>query len=328
VVNLYVNRAPVRGPWGGGNMFVQALYRYAEEFDIHIIPPEDHFSPPDAALVIALDDDEQTTGLGVGRLIGYKLLQESQGEKFKLILRVNENDARKATRGVDDLWCKASEYIDATIWVSNWLQSYYGHRWKCQRNSTIINGVDREIFKLNEKIRDENLAQEAQRLNIVAHHWSNNALKGFDIYEAIDQLVGQRSDDFTFTYIGRHRSTFKNSKVIGPLSGRRLGEELGKYDVYVSASRFDPGPNHILEALACQLPTYVHKDGGGAVEFVNDPKCVFDDFNHLVHLLDIDLSAKRANCLGTVDIQEYPELIDWKESIRKYCEYIKEVCNE
>ena len=25
--------------------------------------------------------------------------------------------------------------------------------------------------------------------------------------------------------------------------------------------------NHILESLSCEIPTYVHKDGGGAVEF-------------------------------------------------------------
>jgi glycosyltransferase involved in cell wall biosynthesis len=323
-----VNRAPVRGPWGGGNMFVQALYRYAEEFDVHIVPPDDHMTPPDAALVIALDDDQQTTGLGVGRLIGYKMLQESQGEKFKLILRVNENDARKATRGVDDVWIKASQYVDATVWVSRWLRSYYGSRWQCQQNSVIINGVDRDIFKLNEKINDASLTQETQRLNIVAHHWSNNELKGFDIYDALDRLVASRQDDFTFTYIGRHRNTFKNTKVIGPLSGRRLGDELGKYDTYVSASRFDPGPNHILEALACQLPVYVHKDGGGAVEFVNDSSYTYDDFDHLVKLLDIDLSAKRANCLRSLPIQNNSVLIDWKESIRLYCEYIKEVCND
>jgi hypothetical protein len=30
--------------------------------------------------------------------------------------------------------------------------------------------------------------------------------------------------------------------------GKELGDELGKYDVYASASRFDPGPNHIIES--------------------------------------------------------------------------------
>ncbi len=94
-------------------------------------------------------------------------------------------------------------------------------------------------------------------------------MKGFDVYEAIDRFVGE-NPGFTFTYIGRELGTFKNTEVIPPLSGRNLGYRLADHDVYVSGSLWDPGPNHILEALACGLPTYVVKDGGGAVEFAGE----------------------------------------------------------
>jgi hypothetical protein len=49
-----------------------------------------------------------------------------------------------------------------------------------------------------------------------------------------------------------------------------LGDELGRYDAYVSASLFDPGPNHVIESIACRIPTFAITDGGGACEFVGN----------------------------------------------------------
>jgi hypothetical protein len=92
------------------------------------------------------------------------------------------------------------------------------------------------------------------------------------------------NDSFTFTYIGRERGSFKNTKIIKPLFGNELGEELGRYDVYVSASRFDPGPNHIIESLSSEIPTYVHHQGGGCIEFSGDDH-VYSSINHLLNIL-------------------------------------------
>ena len=132
---------------------------------------------------------------------------------------------------------------------------------RVKKHEVIYNGVDVSIFKPGPKMKNE-------KINIVTHHWSNNRMKGFDTYEAIDRFV-KANLGFTFTYIGRDLGTFKNTIIIPPLHGDSLANELSKYDVYISGSLFDPGPNHILEALACELPTYVIKDGGGAVEFAD-----------------------------------------------------------
>jgi hypothetical protein len=105
-------------------------------------------------------------------------------------------------------------------------------------------------------------------------------MKGFDIYEKLDSYI--RNDDrFTFTYIGRDRGSFKNSRVVQPLFGKDLGEELSKYDVYISASLFDPGPNHVIESIASRIPTFAIKDGGGACEFVGDD-WIYDNFDDLL----------------------------------------------
>ena len=52
----------------------------------------------------------------------------------------------------------------------------------------------------------------------------------------------------------------------------------------MSASRFDPGPNHILESIACQIPTYVASDGGGAVEFAGKDHA-FEDLDQLFRII-------------------------------------------
>ena len=109
-------------------------------------------------------------------------------------------------------------------------------------------------------------------------------MKGFDFYEFIDSFVGTNTD-FTFTYIGRDRGTFKNTQVISPLFGADLGLELSRHDIYISGTRNDPGPNHILESLSCNIPTYAYIEGGGAVEFVGKDH-TFSSIDQLVKIIE------------------------------------------
>ena len=134
---------------------------------------------------------------------------------------------------------------------------HYG--WHCENKNIIRNGVDTKIFKPIERTPEK-------KLKVVTHHWSNNEMKGFDVYNFLDDLAG-RNDDIEFIYIGREQGKFKNTTIIPPCFGEELATKLADNDVYVSGTKWDPGPNHIIESLACGLPTYVHSKGGGAVEF-------------------------------------------------------------
>lgn len=255
---------------------------------------------PDIVLLAGLDRDD--VGISAEQAVAYKLSHPN----VKLILRVNENDARKGTTDVDDRIRSLSKHIDGTVWVSNWLRAYFYQRgWDCKNDCVIINGVDKEIYKPQPKFNNG-------KTNIVAHHWSSHPKKGADIYEKLDELVGQ-DNRFTFTYIGRTSNNFKHSRVIAPMFGKALGEELGKYDVYVSASRYDPGPNHIIEAISCGLPTLVHKEGGGCVEFVH-PLEVYDSWSELKYRL-IDKSYS----------QSHDRFSTWQECAIQYDSFIKEI---
>jgi glycosyltransferase involved in cell wall biosynthesis len=301
-VQVYINRRPIKGPWGGGAHFINAYHKLASRNGIKVLPNNDGSINPDVILIVGLDNDGND--ISVEQAIMYKMYMKPS---CQIILRVNENDARKGTSHVDDILLKVSEHIDGAVFVSKWLRDYFLDKgWACKNNTVIYNGVDREIFKPQPKLNNG-------KVNIVTHHWSDNRMKGADIYEALDEFVGKFSDRFSFTYIGRHKCDFKYTKVIKPLSGKALGEELGKYDVYISASRFDPGPNHVIESIACELPTYVHVDGGGSVEFAGKDH-VYYNWNELKQFL-LDGQFK----VNSTSFET------WNSCVQQYNDFIKSV---
>jgi len=290
-MKVFINRKPVDGPWGGGNLFVKAFYEHSKEIGYEII--ENPISEKPDLIFLQSPNSSSNCNFSIKDAITIKRYFPN----IEIVLRVNECDARKGTSGVDDFWIECSKHVDKTIFVSNWMMDYFiAKGWKCSKNYVLYNGVNLEHFKPREKI-------ENGKVNIVTHHWSNNRLKGFDIYESIDRFVGENKN-FTFTYIGRHLGTFKNTNTIDPLFGIELGKELSKYDVYISDSKFDPGPNHILESLACNIPTFVCKDGGGSVELAGNNN-VFNNFKDLKKAL-VSKNFKNNN---------FKNLYDWKDCI-------------
>ena len=280
-MRIYLNRKQRYMAWGGGIHFVNSIAKNANEFGHEIVGRNTldvvnmlSGSGPEAILIVGLDSE--VDHMSADDIVIHRMTCPD----VKLVLRVNECDERKKTHGVDEKLLWLSENVDGTIFVSNWMRDYFMQKgWKCKNNAVIRNGVDESVF------HPENPKSSSNKIRIVAHHWSDNRLKGADIYEKIDEFVKANSDRFEFTYIGRHRCRFtRSTKVIQPLFGDDLGEELRKHDVYVSASYADPGPNHILEAISSGLPTYVHKAGGGCVEFAGQDH-VFNDWSALEKIL-------------------------------------------
>lgn len=304
-----MNREVVQGPWGGGNHLVRAICEEGEKNGFRVV----HKFEPNLDAILMIDPRLDRTGIDLSHIWNYK----QANPNTKVVHRVNECDKRKGTTGMDDLLRSASSIADLTIFVSNWLRAGFvisKKGWTCANQAVVYNGVNHDHFKPNEKI-------DNGKTNIIAHHWSNNPMKGFDIYDAIDEWVGT-DENFTFTYIGRERGTFKNTKVIPPLFGEELGKELGRYDIYISGSRFDPGPNHIIEAMACGLPTFAHRNGGGAVEFVGlaGVDYTFGSTEELISHLLMHHQQGRLPC-------EVRWEISWEESAKQYFDLIHKVCD-
>ena len=94
-----------------------------------------------------------------------------------------------------------------------------------------------------------------------------------------------------------------------------MAYELSKHDIYISGSRFDPGPNHILESIAVGLPTYVHKEGGGALEFAG-ANMSFSNFHEVENI--INRTSHKKNI-------QTPEI--WKAALSKIEHILKKVVN-
>ena len=250
IMKILINRKPVDGPWGGGNLFVKALVDRLSSNHSIVYELE-----KDISCFFMVDPRPDNGCPGLGDFLN----TFGKNSDIPVIQRVNECDSRKNTEHMDPLLLGCSKYVKKTVFVSTWMEKYFLNKgWMSPSTRVIHNGVDKNIFR-------PTTSPKRKVNSVVAHHWSNNLLKGFDAYEFLDYLAGKGLIDFT--YIGRHRNSFQNANIIPPTSGKDLADNLACHDIYISGSRFDPGPNHVLEAIACGLPTYVHCDGGGAVEF-------------------------------------------------------------
>lgn len=268
-MKVLINRKPRRDqPYGGGNLFVIAFCDVIRQHGHEVV----HTLDEDLDRILLMDPRYDELGISLNEIVKYR---EAHPDTF-VVHRVNECDARKGTRGMDETLGFSSRFSDRTVFVSNWMKSYHLEKgWHCDDTTVIYNGVNLKHFREGDK--------KAGRTRVVAHHWSDNPMKGQDVYEHLDDLAGQGK--IKFTYIGRTKAKLKNTEVISPLFGGKLGEALAKYhDVYVTGTRFDPGPNHVIEAIACNLPVLAHADGGGAVEFAGSAN-VYSDLEGLDKLL-------------------------------------------
>ncbi len=271
VLKVLINRDPVVGPWGGGARFLEAFHSMARENGIEIVKTLQQ--SPDVIFIFHPDEEITTAGsISNGKAevnmtirgvsFDAALEHKRNHPDVQIIVRVNECDARKRTTGVDEKWMHMIQRSDHAFYVSKWMETYFDSRIQhVQKSSVIINGVDRSLFKRAKKISDV-----TGKVNIVCAHWSDNFFKGQDVYEFLDRFV-RTHQDFTFTFIGRTKANLKHSHLVSALDPKDLALELSRYDVCVNGSRFDPGPNAVIESIAAGLPTYVHADGGGGVDF-------------------------------------------------------------
>ena len=269
-------------------MFLHAFYKYASQFGIDIVQD---FREADVFFLFHIDAEgpvivqESTSNVvtidthllkpeGIGFTEAIKLKRSHQ----KLILRVNECDDRKGTSHVDSQLVNVSKHLDQTIFVSRWMRDYFLKKgWEGGKISVLVNGVDSEIFS-------KKASKKNEKTRIVTHHWSSHPFKGEDLHVWLGNFAGRYSDKFEYTYIGRTNVTIPNANYVQPLYGRALADKLKENDVYVSASKNDPGPNHILESLSCGIPTYVSSDGGGCVEFAGVDH-VYETYEQLENIL-------------------------------------------
>ena len=316
-MKIFFNRIARKEAYGGGSHFVTAMSDYLKEKGhevvFHMTNKNSKQPIEDIDLIFLIDPRPGDIGYSINHAIAYK---NQVNPKVKILHRVNECDARKNTDFMDNMLIETSSFTDKTIFISTWLKEYFIEKdFKNAKNSSVIyNGCNRGHFYPDKE------KQKTDKIKIVTHHWSDNWMKGFDLYKFIDQEIV--NDRFEFTYIGRYCKDYKpkNTKIISPLWGPHLGKELRKHDIYVTASRFEPCGMHHVEGAASGMPVIYYEDCGGINELCNNHGEMYKDFDDFKSKLE-----KIANDLTTYQKKINYDQLDIKNCCEKFYQEILEM---
>lgn len=249
-----------QGPWGGGNQFLISFKRYFEKKGAIVV----HHLEEGLDLIILINPKRSS---GTFNHVDIKKYKKKHPGTI-VIHRINETDKAKNTSHINRIRLKANRIADAVVFISKWVRDYYIQKGfdSFFPHTVIQNGPDERIFNS----RGYKLWKRGVPLRIVTHHWSNNWMKGFDIYKYFDDILQDpwMRKRFQFTIIGRHPDSlsFSYTKCLPPMSGMNLAHELKKNHVYLTAARWESCGMHQLEGALCGLPVLYIDESGGIVE--------------------------------------------------------------
>tara|TARA_B100000945_G_scaffold173003_1_gene138579 strand:+ start:77 stop:1132 length:1056 start_codon:yes stop_codon:yes gene_type:complete len=254
------------GPWGGGNLFAINLKNYLEKNNHEVVT---HLFHNDIDIIL-LTEPRKTSESSAFTHIDVKRYLKYVNFNTLVIHRLNECDERKNTNFVNDYLIEANKVADQSIFVSEWLKDLFIKQGiKSEKNLVIYGGANSDIFN-SDNFQPWN---GKDKIKLVTHHWGANWNKGFEAYSYLDKLLDKKewSNKFEFSYIGNLPKdfTFKNTKVIAPLSGKSLSHEIKNNHLYITGSLNEPSGNHHIEAAQCGLPI-LYMNSGGTPEYCKD----------------------------------------------------------
>ncbi len=271
IATVAFNMRPKRGPYGGGNQWLQQASAYFERCGY--AAKYDLTRNVDCVL-------GTHAGLSGGLSFSYEDVLEAKkrNPRLKCIQRINDNDLRKGTGEMDKMLAACNRAADHTVFVSAWLRDHHAARWfdVGRPHSVILAGADPAIF--------HSLGTTPWKpggpLRIVTHHWSDNPAKGFPEYAELDRLIADgKLPGVELWIIGRWPADirWRSAKTFGPCAGQKLAGLLRQCHVCITASRHEPGAMHPVEAMQCGLPLLYHADTGGTVEMGEKFGVIFTD---------------------------------------------------
>ena len=263
------------GAWGGGNQFGLSLSNFLRKKGCEVTH---NLKNPDLDIIILT---EPRTNLESSAYSHENILDylNYRNPRAIVVHRINECDERKGTKGLNELLIEANKYADHTVFVASWLQKLFlDCGIECESQSVILNGSDSTLFNSNRYSKWDYQFP----IKIISHHWGGNWLKGFDIYEKLDKMLGQPKwkERIKYMYVGNlpEGFQFRNTNYIPPKHGKELSDILSSSHVYLTASRNEPGGHHQNEGANCGLPL-LYIESGCMPEYCNGFGISFNQVN-------------------------------------------------
>ena len=260
-VSVAFNMQWRRGPYGGGNQWLGQMMPYLKRCGYKTT------SRLDEKVDCVLGTHAGLGSDGLAFSYDAVLRAKQKNPRLRCIQRINDNDIRKGTTTMDAYLAECNRAADHTVFVSEWLRDYHAERWfdRSLPHSVIYNGADPSVFHPFQG----NIWKQGKSLRLVTHHWSDNPAKGFPIYEALDTAIAEgKLPGVELWIVGRWPKgiRWQAAKTFPACSGHRLAALLKQCHVAVTASRYEPGAMHPVEAMQCGLPLLYTADTGGTVE--------------------------------------------------------------
>ena len=265
----------MEGPWGGGNLFAINLSNYLKNKG-HIVVS--NLEDDDIDLILMTEPRKTSESSSFTHIDIMKYISFVKQDTL-VVHRINECDERKDTNFVNRYLVEANKVAHATVFVSAWLKELFVNQGlSSEKNFVILSGADKKIFNRDSYVPWD----KTSKLKLVTHHWGAHWNKGFEIYKELDEMLGTENfkDKIQFTYIGNlpKKFHFKNSKVVSPISGEKLANEVKANHIYLTASKNEPSGNHHIEGAQCGLPI-LYLDSGGTPEYCDGYGVKFDSNN-------------------------------------------------
>ena len=237
----------INGSWGGGNQFANSLCKDAIAKGHSIT---NSLKDDDIDIILLTDPRSFNKGVAFGSLeiLIYLLFRNKNAI---VIHRINECDQRKNTKHMNKFLRWANFCADHTIFISNWLKGLNLYQLN-KPSSVILNGADNTVFNDSKNI------------------------------------IWDGKGKIEFTYIGNLPKglNFKNTKVIKPISGKKLGDVLASHHIYITASNNEPAGMHHIEGALSGLPI-IYKNSGALPEYCKNYGVCFNDLEFLPALKEI-----------------------------------------
>ncbi len=257
------------GAWGGGNRFAKSLAAALEARGDAVV-----YDLSDDDIDILIMTDPRSRSSNISFAAGACLSYLKRHPQAVVIHRINECDERKGTKSMNRRLRIANYAADHTVFIASWLRDL--DLWRHGPWSVVLNGGETSVFRA-----DRNQPWDGRGpLRLVTHHWGASLMKGFDVYQELDRLIGTPSwkDKLAFTYVGNLPKgfAFTNARHVAPLDGDALAGELASHHVYVTGSRNEPAGMHHIEGALCGLPL-IYRDSGALPEYCNGFGEIFGD---------------------------------------------------